>query len=137
MGRWLTSTFTTATCCLCLGSIPPSSITARSAAPLAPKVTRTILSTTYRDILVHHHRDHHPWALRFYWKIVIDPAAGSGVAIVGVNNPHLKTIPDEYKICEPIPNHPLLENIYYPEDIVKGYMWACRYFSSNCLFGSP
>ena len=33
---------------------------------------------------------------------------------------------DEYKICEPIPNHPLLDNVYYPEDIVKGYMWACR-----------
>jgi len=63
---------------------------------------------------------------RFYWKIIIDPAAGSGVAIVGVNNPHLKSIPDEYKICEPIPNHPLLDNVYYPEDIVKGYMWACR-----------
>ena len=74
---------------------------------------------------------------RFYWKIIIDPAAGSGVAIIGVNNPHLKTIPDEYKICEPIPNHPLLENIYYPEDIVKGYMWACRYCSSNSLFDSP
>ena len=50
---------------------------------------------------------------------------------MGVNNPHLKTIPDDYKICEPVPDHPLLENVYYPEDIVKGYMWACRF--SYCL----
>ena len=50
---------------------------------------------------------------------------------MGVNNPHLKTIPEDYKICEPVPNHPLLENVYYPEDIVKGYMWACRF--SYCL----
>ena len=74
---------------------------------------------------------------RFYWKIIIDPAAGSGVAIIGVNNPHLKTIPDEYKICEPIPNHPLLENIYYPEDIVKGYMWACRYRLKHSEISNP
>ena len=79
------------------------------------------------NLFVHHHRDHHSWVPRFYWKIIIDPAAGSGVAIVGVNNPHLKSIPDDYKICEPVPDHPLLENIYYPEDIEKGYMWACRY----------
>ena len=50
---------------------------------------------------------------------------------MGVNNPHLKTIPEDYKICEPVPDHPLLENVYYPEDIVKGYMWACRF--SYCL----
>ena len=92
-------------------------------------MTLVILSTTIHDnVFVHHHCDHHSWVPRFYWKIIIDPAAGSGVAIVGVNNPHLKSIPDEYKICDPVPNHPLLENIYYPEDIVKGYMWACRYF---------
>ena len=46
---------------------------------------------------------------------------------MGVNNPHLKSIPEDYKICEPVPDHPLLENVYYPEDIVKGYMWACRF----------
>ena len=50
---------------------------------------------------------------------------------MGVNNPHLKSIPEDYKICEPVPDHPLLENVYYPEDIVKGYMWACRF--SYCL----
>ena len=26
---------------------------------------------------------------RFYWKILYDPLAGAGVAVVGVNNPHL------------------------------------------------
>ena len=31
------------------------------------------------------YRHYHHLIVRFYWKIIIDPAAGSGVAIVGVN----------------------------------------------------
>ena len=27
---------------------------------------------------------------RFYWRVLHDPVAGLGVAIVGVNNPHLE-----------------------------------------------
>ena len=33
----------------------------------------------------HHYQHRHHLIARFYWKIIIDPAAGSGVAIVGVN----------------------------------------------------
>ena len=29
-------------------------------------------------------------------------------------------------ICPPVENHPVLDNVYHPEDLVKGYMWACR-----------
>ena len=29
---------------------------------------------------------------RYYWKILFDPQAGAGVAVIGVNNPHLTVI---------------------------------------------
>ena len=29
---------------------------------------------------------------RYYWKILFDPLAGAGVAVIGVNNPHLTVI---------------------------------------------
>jgi len=63
---------------------------------------------------------------RFYWKILYDPLAGAGVAVVGVNNPHLTVIPPDYILCPPLEDHPILSNVYHPEDIQKGYMWACR-----------
>jgi len=63
---------------------------------------------------------------RYYWKIVYDPLAGAGVAVIGVNNPHLSSFPPEYLICPPLTDHPLMENIYHPEDLFKGYTWACR-----------
>jgi len=63
---------------------------------------------------------------RFYWKILHDPMSNSGVAVVGVNNPHLESIPEDYIICPPLENHPILASVYHPEDIQKGYMWACR-----------
>jgi len=63
---------------------------------------------------------------RYYWKILFDPQAGAGVAVIGVNNPHLTTLPPDYIICPALTDHPVLENIYHPEDIKKGYMWACR-----------
>jgi len=62
---------------------------------------------------------------RYYWKILYDPLAGAGVAVIGVNNPHLTSIPDDYIICPPIPDHPLLDSVHHPEDIVKGYIWTC------------
>ena len=27
---------------------------------------------------------------RFYWKIIVDPETMSGVAVVGVNSPHIE-----------------------------------------------
>ena len=39
---------------------------------------------------------------RFYWKILHDPQAGAGVAVVGVNNPHLSSLPSDYTICPPV-----------------------------------
>lgn len=64
---------------------------------------------------------------RFYWKIIYNPSAGTGVAVVGINNPHLKSIPSEMVLCPKIANHPLLERLHdHVEDISRGYMYACR-----------
>jgi hypothetical protein len=37
-----------------------------------------------------------------------------------------QTIPPEYVICPPLADHPVLENVFHPENIEGGYMWACR-----------
>merc|ERR1712142_428712 len=63
---------------------------------------------------------------KYYWKILHDPLAGAGVAVIGVNNPHLMVIPPDYLICPPLTDHPILENVYHPDNIQKVYMWACR-----------
>jgi len=63
---------------------------------------------------------------RFYWKIIYDPIANAGVAVVGLNNPHVKEITDEYKICPALLNPSILAKVYHPEDISKGFMYACR-----------
>lgn len=63
---------------------------------------------------------------KFYWKIVFDPDQGAGVAVIGVNNIHLKNLPSDYILCPPIPEHPILENVYYPDSLSRGVIWACR-----------
>jgi len=62
---------------------------------------------------------------RYYWKILYDPASETGVAIIGINNPHLETVPDEMIVCPALESHPLL-TMSQPENIVNGYMWACN-----------
>jgi len=63
---------------------------------------------------------------KFYWKIVFDPDQGAGVAVIGVNNIHLKSLPSDYILCPPIPDHPILENVFYPDNLSRGVIWACR-----------
>merc|ERR1711892_213352 len=63
---------------------------------------------------------------RYYWKILYDPAGGAGVAVIGINNPHLESVPDSYIVCPPVPSHPVLASLSDPTSIYKGYMWACR-----------
>ena len=62
---------------------------------------------------------------RYYWKILHDTEAGSGVAIVGINNPHLDTVSEDMLPCPPLADHPLL-TMSDPTNIVKGYMLACK-----------
>jgi hypothetical protein len=63
---------------------------------------------------------------RFYWKVIYDPTSKYGVALIGVNNPHL---PEEeissMKICDEIPDHPLILGLANPDDIYKGITYAC------------
>jgi len=63
---------------------------------------------------------------KFYWKIVFDPVKNAGVAVIGVNNIHLKSLPSDYILCPPISDHPILDNVYHPENLSRGFMWACR-----------
>ncbi len=65
---------------------------------------------------------------RFFWKVVVEPAAGAGVALVGVNNPYVEPeMVDLYRVCSStVDDHPLLENVYYPDDIERGIVYACE-----------
>ena len=62
---------------------------------------------------------------RFFWKVIYDPVANAGVALLGVNNPHLTTIPEDYRLCPPLSDHPLLAGVSQPENIERGVVWAC------------
>ena len=62
---------------------------------------------------------------QYYWKVLHDAEGGAGVAVVGINNPHLDSVPDTDLLCSPLPSHPLL-NISEPHNIKSGYMFACK-----------
>jgi len=63
---------------------------------------------------------------KFYWKIIHDPIANTGVAVVGVNNPHLTKITMEYILCPPLFHHSLLDSLPDSEVISHGYLYFCR-----------
>jgi len=63
---------------------------------------------------------------RFYWKMLVDESQELGVVVIGVNNPHLlESETESYRLCPKINDHPLLDNVYHPDDIVKGIIYAC------------
>jgi len=64
---------------------------------------------------------------RYYWKILHDPVNARGVAVIGINNPHLEEEPTEPELipCPPLASHPLLA-MSEPHNIKYGYMFACR-----------
>ena len=53
---------------------------------------------------------------RYYWKVLHDPLGGAGVAVVGINNPHLDSVTDTDILCPALPSHPLL-NMTEPHNI--------------------
>ena len=58
--------------------------------------------------------------------MVVDESENLGVVLIGVNNPHLREEEvGQYRICQAIDNHPLLDNVYHPDDIRRGIMYAC------------
>ena len=62
----------------------------------------------------------------YFWKIVYEPETQLGVALIGVNNPHLD--PEEvvsHKICPEISDHPLILELSEPDSIIKGICYAC------------
>ena len=55
-----------------------------------------------------------------------DPINKLGVALIGVNDPHMKESEiDSVKICNPIKDHFLIEGLSKPDDIVKGVTFVC------------
>jgi hypothetical protein len=63
---------------------------------------------------------------RFYWKVLYDPASQLGVALIGVNNPHLAADNVQaHKVCPEIPDHPLIQELADPDDIYSGVTYAC------------
>jgi len=62
---------------------------------------------------------------RYFWKILHDPAGGAGVAVIGINNPHLASVPSSMILCPALSSHPLLA-MSEPHNIKSGYMFACR-----------
>ena len=67
--------------------------------------------------------------------MVVDEAANSGVALVGVNNPHLSSGDiSAHKVCSEISNHPMLSHVSNPNDIKKGIIYACRVEDVQAVF---
>jgi len=62
----------------------------------------------------------------YFWKILYDPETGAGVALIGLNNPHLQGDPEGFRVCDPLLDHPLITSLADPSDVKKGAMWACR-----------
>ena len=64
---------------------------------------------------------------KFYWKVIVDTSKDAGVAIIGVNNPHITEDEiEDYKICNPLTDHPIMEGISEPDSIKKGVIYACE-----------
>ena len=62
--------------------------------------------------------------IRYFWKVLIDEAANTGVAFLGVNNIYYKEDVELLKICQER-DHPIMDNIFYPNDVERGVTFAC------------
>ncbi|CRK98271.1 CLUMA_CG011633, isoform A [Clunio marinus] len=63
---------------------------------------------------------------KIFYKILIDTSEKSGVALIGVNNPHIsiEAIRRDYIVCNDI-SHQIKYIKWRPEDIRRGYSYAC------------
>jgi hypothetical protein len=62
---------------------------------------------------------------RYYWKVIYDPVTKLGVALIGVNDPHMQQSEvASVKICDPI-DHSFVQGLSQPDDIYKGVIFAC------------
>jgi hypothetical protein len=64
---------------------------------------------------------------KFYYKILIDKTENSGIAFIGVNNPHLTLdeILKDFIICTDVSNKINYIN-WKKTDISRGYSYACE-----------
>ncbi|XKL68861.1 hypothetical protein PGB90_006630 [Kerria lacca] len=65
---------------------------------------------------------------KFYWKIIYNKRKKMGIALVGINNPHLKKIPKDYVLCrsEGRMCKDFMSKIKNSTNIKKGYIYCCR-----------
>ncbi|KAK2719766.1 uncharacterized protein LOC136037122 [Artemia franciscana] len=61
---------------------------------------------------------------RLFWKILHDEVENTAVAFVGINNPHLQAIPDDYIICNSVCDQ-ISFVTWDITDILKGYTYCC------------
>lgn len=74
---------------------------------------------------------------RLTWKVVFEPKSKSAVVVFIVNNPHLKTIPNELKVCNDICSDIGWVN-WKLENILKGHTYCCSYKDAKPhLIGVP
>ena len=72
---------------------------------------------------------------RYYWRVIYNPVDSTGVAIIGVNNPHVASGDvDLYKVCTPLVGNTFLEDISSPNDAYKGIMYACEVEEAAAVF---
>lgn len=68
--------------------------------------------------------------------MAVDAASNTGVAVIGVNNPHLTEaeIDADYRVCTAIPDHPLLAECPDVDDIRSGISYACEVAEAAAAF---
>jgi len=63
---------------------------------------------------------------KVFWKVVYDPATRAGVAVVGVNNPHVSAVPKDYFLCKNDVCPKLRWLNIDSRKISKGYVYCCE-----------
>ena len=65
----------------------------------------------------------------------MDTVAGTGIALIGVNNPHIDSADiDLYKVCTTIDNNEFLAEVNNPDDTYRGVVYACAVEDAAAVF---
>ena len=67
---------------------------------------------------------------KYFWKIVHNPVSNRAVAFVGINNPHLTTVPPTDVICPDI-CHEIPWVKWNRQSVQSGYMFCCTVAELN------
>lgn len=63
---------------------------------------------------------------KLLWKILYNHESAKGVAVIGVNNPHLRKIPRSYILCKDICKSVKWLHLKRRTNIKEGYMYCCE-----------